>query len=57
MYHNLFIYSSVNGHLGYFHVLPIVTSAAINNGIYVSFIFWFPRDICLGVGLLGHMVV
>ena len=21
------------------------------------FQFWFPQDICLGVGLLGHMVV
>ena len=28
MYHNLFIYSSVNGHLGCFHVLAIVNSAA-----------------------------
>ena len=35
-YHNFFIYSSVNGHLGCFHVLAIVNSAAMNNGIYVS---------------------
>ena len=36
MYHNFFIHSPVNGHLGYFHVLAIVNSAAINNGIHVS---------------------
>ena len=28
----------------------------MNKGIYVSQ-FWFPQGICLGVGLLGHMVV
>ena len=33
MYHNFFIHSSVNGLLGCLHVLAIVNSAAINNGI------------------------
>ena len=37
MYHNFFIHSSVHGHLGCFHVLAIVNSAAVNNGIHVSF--------------------
>ena len=36
IYHNFFICSSVNGHLGCFHVLGIVNSAAMNNGIHVS---------------------
>ena len=37
MYHNFFIHSSVDRHLGCFNLLAIVNSAAINNGIHVSF--------------------
>ena len=36
MYHDFFIYSSVDGHLGCFHALAIINSAAVNNGIHVS---------------------
>ena len=36
IYHSFFIHSFVNGHLGCFHVLAIVSSATMNNGIHVS---------------------
>ena len=34
---HIFIHSSVNGHLGWFHVLAIVNSAAVNIVVHVSF--------------------
>ena len=37
MYHIFFIHLSVDGHLGFFHDLAIVNSAAVNIGVHVSF--------------------
>ena len=36
MYHSFFVHLSVDGRLGCFHVLALVNSAAVNNGIHVS---------------------
>uniref|UniRef100_A0A8D1T6T4 Uncharacterized protein n=1 Tax=Sus scrofa TaxID=9823 RepID=A0A8D1T6T4_PIG len=49
MYHLFLIHSSVNGHLGCFHVLATANSAAMNIGVHGSsgvmvFSGWMPRS-------------
>ena len=56
MYHSFLIHWSADGHLGCFHVLVMINSAAMNIGVHVSQI-WFPWGVCPEVGLLSHMEV
>ena len=44
-------------HLDCFHVLAIVNSAAVNNGIHLSFSILVSSGYMPKVGLMGHMVV
>ena len=53
MYCNFFIHSSVDGHLGCFHVLDIANSAAVNSGEHVSFSVLVSSGYMLWSGIVG----
>ena len=55
MYHSLFIQSSVDGHLRCFHVLPIVNSAAMNNGVRVTFSIMAFLEYMPSSGIVGNL--
>ena len=59
MYHSFFIHASIDGHLGCFHVLAIVNSAALSIGVHVWFSFlissrYMPRSGISGVILFRN---
>ena len=56
---HFFIHSSDDGYLGGFHVLPIVNSVSMNNGIHVSFSVLVSSGYMPMSGTAGsyHMVV
>ena len=51
MYHSFLIHSSADGHLGCFHVLAMINSAAMNIGVHVSL-----SDLVSLVSLLFNML-
>ena len=53
MYPNFFIYSSVDGYLGCFHVLAVVNCAAMNIGVYVSFSILVSSEYMPSSGISG----
>ena len=55
IHHIFFIYSSIDEHLGCFHILAIVNNAGMNTGMYISFksVFLFSLEKIPRSGIAG----
>ena len=56
-YPSIFIHFSADGHLGGFHVLALVNSAATNTGVHISFWIIVLSGYMPEMELLDHMVI
>ena len=57
MYHSFLIHSSADGHLGCFHALAMINSAAMNIGVHVSLSDLVSSMCVPRRGLVGHTAV
>ena len=58
--HHIFIHSSIDGHLGCFHILTVVNSSTVTLGCIYPFklvVFFFFLDMYIEVELLGQIEV